>query len=180
MVKSKYKGKSYVYYNSGKDSKFCSLKCYHSYSKGRPLTGRALENSRVSIRKAIDARKNNLLVREKWLLRMREVTLGSKNHKWVEDRSKLVNQDGRNGFKYLKWRKLVIIRDGYKCKINNGDCDDCLEVHHIIAWRNNNNLHYKLTNGITLCRTHHPRVRSEEKRLIPYFKGLVSVSKKNI
>lgn len=164
-----------TYYNI-----FCSLDCYHSFYKGKKQTGKKLEKSRESIKKAAEAKKNNPIVRKKWLERMREVTLGSRNPKWIKDRSKLVNQNERNSFKYLKWRERVITRDGYKCRINNKDCDNCLEVHHIIAWRDNKKLHYKLTNGITLCHTHHPRVRSEEKRLIPYFKELVSASKKNI
>lgn len=108
---------------------------------------------------------------------MREVTLGAKNHNWIKDRSKLINQDDRNGFKYLKWRKSVIVRDGYKCKINNEDCNDCLEVHHIVAWRDDSKLRYKLTNGITLCHYHHPRIRSEEKKLIPLFKNLINNKK---
>jgi hypothetical protein len=152
---------------------FCSPSCYHLFYKGKPLIGNALKRSKESIKKATYARKYNPEIRKKWLKKMKEVTLGPKNHKWIKDRSKLVNQDERNSFKYLRWRKSVIVRDGYKCKINNKDCDNCLEVHHIIAWRDNSKLHYKIINGITLCHTHHPRVRSEEKRLIQFFQGLI-------
>ena len=38
-------------------------------------------------------------------------------------------------------------------------------------------LRYDINNGITLCHFHHPIVREEEKRLIPTYKELVSVSK---
>ena len=172
-INSNYKGKKYVYNYFGKNNKFCSLKCYHSFYKGKPLTGKFLEISRESIKKAIDARKNNPIVREGWLEKMR-ARCGPKAPAWIKDRSKVVNQDERNCFKYLTWRKKVIIRDGYKCKLNNSDCDGCLEVHHIIAWRDDKKLHYKLSNGITLCHTHHPRIRSEEKRLIPVFKNLIN------
>ena len=159
-----------------KNSKFCSQKCYHLYARGKPLTGRKLEKSRESIKKAIEARKKNPEVRARWIQKMIEVTTGSKNHKWVEDRSKLINQEDRNSYKYLEWSKSVRTRDSYKCRIDNSDCCGKLEVHHILSWREYPELHYQLNNGITLCHFHHPRVREEEKRLIPTFKELVSVS----
>lgn len=132
--------------------------------------------SRKSIKKAIESRKKNPETRARWIKKMIEVTTGSKNHKWIEDRSKLINQDERNSYKYLEWSKSVRMRDNYKCRIDNPDCCGRIEVHHILSWRDHPELHYKLNNGITLCHFHHPRVREEEKRLIPEFQKLVSVS----
>lgn len=105
--------------------------------------------------------------------------IGEKNGMWIKDRSKLAKKQVRNDPAYFEWRKQVLIRDNYKCRINNQDCDCDLEVHHILSWREYEELRYQINNGITLCHTHHPRVRSEEKRLIPEFQKLVSVSKDN-
>lgn len=174
-IVSKYKGKIYIYNYA--DKKYCSLKCYHLFDKGKPQTGARLELSRKTIKIAIDARKNNPEVRTKWLKKMRIVNAGHKNWKWISDRSKLVNQDGRNSYIYLEWVVLVRKRDNQKCRLFNKSCSGRLEVHHIIPWRDSKKLRYKINNGITLCHAHHPRAMSEEKRLISFFQELVSVSK---
>jgi len=172
-IVKKYKDKVYNYDYA--DSKFCSLKCYHLYARGKPLTGYNLKRSRVCIKKAVEARKNNPEIRARWIQKMKE-RVGPKNARWITDRSKLINQDERNSYLYLEWSKSVRIRDKYKCRIDNSDCCGRIEVHHILSWRDYPELHYQLNNGITLCHFHHPRVKEEEKRLIPTFKELVSVS----
>ena len=103
--------------------------------------------------------------------------LGENNPKWIADRSKLVvsekkHLDGR----YREWMFSVKDRDGWKCKINNSDCKGRLESHHILNWKDYPELRYEINNGITLCHAHHPTKRAEEKRLIPFFQGLVPVS----
>jgi len=75
------------------------------------------------------------------------------------------------------WRKQIFQRDSFKCKIDNSDCKGQLEAHHILSWREFPELRFDINNGITLCHAHHPRKRAEEKRSIPTFKELVSVSK---
>ena len=77
--------------------------------------------------------------------------------------------------KYKEWREKVFKRDGYKCKINN-NCVVYIQAHHILPWRDYEELRYDVNNGITLCLAHHPRKRAEEKRLAPMFQELVSVS----
>lgn len=54
-----------------------------------------------------------------------------------------------------------------------------IEAHHILGWEEYPKLRYEVNNGITLCRAHHPRKRAEEKKLVPYFMGLIPVSKAN-
>jgi hypothetical protein len=76
--------------------------------------------------------------------------------------------------------KKVYERDSWKCKINNKNCCGRIEVHHILSWFDYPELRYNINNGITLCHAHHPERRAEEKRLIPKFKELVSVSNRNI
>lgn len=108
---------------------------------------------------------------------------GVKHHNWVSDRSKLVRYTGkkeRTSSMYREWRIRVWERDNYKCRIADNNCNGKIEAHHILSWRDFVELRYEINNGITLCHAHHPRVRAEEKRLIPIFKELVSVSKETI
>ena len=77
---------------------------------------------------------------------------------------------------YVLWRTTVFKRDNYKCKIGDDNCKGQLEAHHILPWRDFVELRYNINNGITLCHFHHPRARKEEKRLIPTFQELVTVS----
>ena len=78
--------------------------------------------------------------------------------------------------RYMGWMKAVKNRDNWKCQIANIDCKGHMEAHHILNWRNHPKLRYEVNNGITLCHFHHPRKVEDEKRLIPTFQELVSVS----
>lgn len=102
---------------------------------------------------------------------------GEKSPCYIKDRTLIKHQTDRNNPEYKQWRMKVYIRDNYKCKINNLDCHGRLEAHHILGFTDHPDLRYDVNNGITLCHVHHPRVRIEEKRLIPTFRELVSVSK---
>ena len=106
---------------------------------------------------------------------------GERHHLWIKDRSKLAKRQERNDTAYIEWRQQVWLRDNNKCKIANPDCAGRIEAHHILGWTDYPELRYQLNNGITLCHAHHPRRRSDEKRLSPYFQqivtGLVSVSR---
>ena len=105
--------------------------------------------------------------------------VGENHPNWIKDRETLiknVEKHERNNKEYYHWRWLVKNRDGSVCKINNIDCGEELEVHHILSWRDYPELRHEVNNGITLCQAHHPRKRAEEKRLIPFFQGLVSAS----
>ena len=100
---------------------------------------------------------------------------GENHYRWNNNREE-VKYDRRNDPEYKQWRKQVWIRDGYKCRINNLDCKGRIETHHILSWQDFPELRYNINNGIILCQAHHPRKRAEEKRLIPFFQGLVPVS----
>lgn len=113
-----------------------------------------------------------------------ELVRGENHPLWVKDRSKLkrtgdANKDRRSSA-YVTWRREVWKRDGYKCKIADSSCCGRIEAHHILGFTEHPTLRYKINNGITLCHAHHPRKKSEEKRLSPYFTELVSVSRKII
>ena len=50
----------------------------------------------------------------------------------------------------------------------------------VLSWLKYLELRYNINNGITLCQAHHPKKRAEEKRLIPFFQELVSVSNEQV
>jgi hypothetical protein len=117
---------------------------------------------------------------EDWKKKISISQSGENNYQWIKDRTKLCRiskQGERRTSAYFNWRKEVWARDCWKCKINNSDCKGRLEAHHILGFTDYPELRYEVNNGITLCHFHHPRKWEEEKRLSPYFKNLVSVSK---
>lgn len=103
------------------------------------------------------------------------------NHpQWITDRAKLKKYTGseeRRSPIYKAWVKDVRDRDNWKCRLLNKECSGRLEVHHIFGFTEYPELKYIINNGITLCHFHHPRKREEEKRMIPIFQELLSVSK---
>lgn len=106
---------------------------------------------------------------------------GENSPVWVSDRTKLARylngNEYRNSATHREWSLGVKNRDGWKCKIANGDCSGRMEAHHILGWKSHPNLRYTLTNGITLCHFHHPRTRAKEAELSPYFQELVMKGK---
>ena len=175
--KRKYGDGYKVYLYPKKNIKFCTHDCYHSYSKGKPLTGEQLRIAQEQTKRMIYIRQNNPDIKNRWILKMKSVSAGSKSYNWIKDRSKVINQNGRNGYLDKEWKRGVYKRDNYICRIADDNCSGRIEAHHILPWRDYPELHYKINNGITLCHAHHPRKRAEEKRLEPLFMELVSVSK---
>lgn len=98
---------------------------------------------------------------------------GEKHWNYISDRSKLKKKQERNDSAYQDWRKSVRDRDGWLCKMANGDCLGKVVAHHILPWRDFVELRYEINNGITLCRFHHPLKRVDEMRLSPYFHSLL-------
>ena len=146
-----------------------------AWNKGKKLSKEQINKIRIS----------RLGTKNPWSeeakLNFRKLMCGSNNPKWVSDRSKLQkyndNDKDRRSSSYNFWRKQVWERDQWICKLKSKECSGRLETHHILCWKEYPELRYDVNNGITLCHAHHPRVRAEEKRLIPYFQRLVSVSK---
>lgn len=103
---------------------------------------------------------------------------GENSYNWNPNREE-VEYDRRDDQRYRTWRTQVRQRDRNKCRIDNDGCSGRLETHHILAWRSHPELRYEVNNGITLCHAHHPCGGAEEKRLVPTFQELASVSIKN-
>ena len=103
----------------------------------------------------------------------REAFAGINHPRWIKDRSLIKKQEERNNPNDKQWKYAVYKRDNFKCKIANQDCNGRLEAHHILGWTDYPELRYEINNGITLCHAHHPRKWAEEKRLVPFFMGLI-------
>ena len=99
---------------------------------------------------------------------------GEKHPQWISDRSLLKKRDQRNDSAYIDWRQKVYKRDEGKCRMSNEECVTKIEAHHILSWRDHPKLRYEVNNGITLCKFHHPRKKSEETRLSPYLQSLIN------
>ena len=115
--------------------------------------------------------------------RQREIQLkrvrDGKHNMYLKDRSKLrryIGCEEKRSPAYKAWRREICNRDKWKCRFNNNECRGKLEVHHIFNWKDYIELRFIINNGITLCHFHHPRKREEEKRMIPIFQELLSVS----
>lgn len=100
---------------------------------------------------------------------------GENHPAWRKDRT-LMKKDWveRHSFEHKKWKRGVHSRDAGKCRINNKDCSEKLEAHHILNFKDHPELRFVVNNGISLCSFHHPRKRSEEERLSPYFTSLIN------
>ena len=77
-------------------------------------------------------------------------------------------------YKYIKWRKDVLERDDYKCKLCGKTKDETiLNVHHIVRYADNEELRTDINNGISLCYECHKKILGKEKEFEEYFKQLI-------
>lgn len=155
--------------NRANSGNFCSRKCYWESMKGKVPQDGKIAGGRKGIPLSEDGKQ-----------KMRIKMLGNKNSPTNENHFAYVKNrylvTERTGRKY--WAKQVKARDRHTCRIANNDCKGQLEAHHILNWKEHPTLRFDINNGITLCHAHHPK-GAEEKRLIPTFQELVSVSNSN-
>ena len=150
------------YHNGFLKSSFCTM----HYWRGRKRSHTEETKKKISQNSA-----------RYWLGRTDKPGMKKETHwHWIKDRTKVKGYSSeRDNPEYKQWRMSVWIRDGFKCRIANQDCNGPIEAHHILGWTKFVELRYEINNGITLCHFHHPRKRMEEKRLAPVFKELVAV-----
>lgn len=140
--------------------KYCSISCYSKFAINNPKFTKLGKDGSVKQREFMRSR------------------IGEKHHAWIKDRTQIIGRHNRNFHdpNYKQWHNAVKIRDNWKCKISNQDCNGRLEAHHIFGWKIYPELRYEINNGITLCHFHHPRKRDEEKRMIQFFQELLTLS----
>lgn len=184
-----------------KTAKFCSNTCYsrrgvseetrlkhranmigNTRCLGYKHTEEAKRNmvaSRIGKPSPLRGRKLTELHREKVISGLMKnphrFSRGEKPWNWKEDRTQVKIGDRHlHDPRYKEWHKAIKNRDGWKCKISNGDCSGRLEAHHILPWSSHPELRYEVNNGIALCHFHHPRKREDEMKLSPFFQSLVA------
>lgn len=96
------------------------------------------------------------------------------HYKWKKDRSTLSKKQERNDMAYKEWRRLVWERDSFKCQISDTLCDKKIEAHHIVAWVVDESLRYEVSNGITLCKKHHPKKKKDVELLKNKFINIIN------
>lgn len=97
---------------------------------------------------------------------------GNNNPMWKGGKSR--EKHSLNTYEYKNWRNAILKRDKYSCRIQDENCCNQLEVHHLLRWADYPGLRYVITNGITLCKNHHPRKKSDEKETLPYLAFLIN------
>jgi len=142
---------------------------------GNPENWKHTKETKGKIGEANKGRKQSKEHKRKRSIAMLGKNLGEKSVNWNPDREAL-KRNLRNDPEYKQWVIKVKKRDNNTCRFKNKDCSGYNIAHHIKSWSKYPKLRYKVNNGITLCQAHHPRKRAEEKRLIPIFEELVSVS----
>ncbi len=108
-----------------------------------------------------------------------EFKKGEKHYRWITDREKVSKSRTKEtlcGTEYKEWRLSIYERDNFKCRLLNEECTGKIQAHHIFNWVDYPELRFIINNGITLCHVHHPRGRTEEKRMIPILQELLTVS----
>jgi len=110
---------------------------------------------------------------------LHSIRRGEEHPSWIKDRTKLAvlsnGEEYRNSPMSREWSMTVKNRDHWKCLINNKDCEGKVVAHHILSWKDYQELRYEVNNGITLCHFHHPRKIEDEMKLSPFFKDLVEL-----
>lgn len=152
-------------------TKYCSRACKYIAGKGK----KASEETKRKMSVAHIGNKSNTgrKLTEEHKLNVRLSLRGEKHWNW-QGGKKATNLLERNRTEYKEWRTAVFTRDGSKCKIANADCIHEVHAHHILRFSEYPELRYEVTNGITLCKNHHPLKRSHEQELAPVFKRLIS------
>ena len=101
--------------------------------------------------------------------------IGEKSPVYIKDRTKLKKSPKKHlDSAYKEWMLNVKNRDNWKCFLSNNECHGNLEVYHILNWVQYQDERYKIDNGITLCKFHHPRGREKETLMIPIFKDIIN------
>lgn len=157
-----------------RDNNYCSPECFGESRKGNSFSPSTQFKKAQKSLMGMLGKKHTI----EWKIDRSRRFSGKNAPRYKENRESLrTDERHSHDTRYKYWSQSVKNRDGWSCKIHNHDCSGRVEAHHILGWRDFPELRYKLENGITLCRAHHPRGRAEEKRLVPYLQELVSVSK---
>lgn len=77
------------------------------------------------------------------------------------------------------FRREVLKRDKHRCQMPGCRRRSGLQVHHIFRWADSPTLRFDVSNGITLCRTHHKEVTGAETLYIQLFLEIIRNNEHN-
>jgi hypothetical protein len=86
---------------------------------------------------------------------------------WAGGQHDRMNPEG------VKWRKAVLKRDRYHCRICHATRR--LEAHHILPFGTNPEIRWEVSNGLTLCHDCHVKFRHRELEYAEALKIIASV-----
>jgi hypothetical protein len=79
---------------------------------------------------------------------------------------------------YRSWAGKVRRRDRNKCQWIGCEATTKLQCHHILRYCDFPMLRYEVSNGITLCKSHHDVVKNNEMIYAPIFQQIL-INQKN-
>lgn len=100
---------------------------------------------------------------------------GENHWNWQGGKAKI--RRDRNSVESNIWRDQVFRRDNYTCKwcgVTTGKTGSLLHPHHIRPYRDNEELRYVVSNGITLCVDCHLKTFGKEELFVEFFSALVA------
>jgi len=77
---------------------------------------------------------------------------------------------GRLSWNFKEWRRKVFERDNYKCVECGCTEKEKLHPHHIVPWKDSQELRFEVDNGMTLCKICHGKKEGFQKGHIPWTK----------
>lgn len=96
------------------------------------------------------------------------------HHNWKGGVSKIKKTERNNLMllaEYKEWRRQVFERDLFKCVICG--CKK-IEAHHIKSWAKFPGIRYEISNGISVCREHHPIGTRKENEMVELFSIIIN------
>lgn len=142
-----FKGKNNINWAGGKQTKIC-LSCQKEFQ--------SLESSNAKFcSHSCSARWN---------------FLGARNPRWKNGITD-INRKLRMSKEYSEWRKKVYQRDRWTCLICKKHLKQLI-AHHIKSWEKYPKLRFKVSNGITFCRSCHCRLHTIHKNIHDFTKIL--------
>jgi 5-methylcytosine-specific restriction endonuclease McrA len=80
---------------------------------------------------------------------------------------------------YVAWRKAVYKRDRMRCLLCKKHTRGKPEAHHIRTWNSCSERRFDVTNGVTLCKPCHHRVKGHETEYQALFDSLANSGSMN-
>lgn len=159
-----------IFFQNRSNAKYCSVSCARSGSPTRKRTRKILRcyGCKHKFERHLSQIKKNTTGKffcstNCWY----KYNNGFRHYLWNG------GQDGRMCQEYRIWRKHVLLRDKYRCRLCYGN--NKLEVHHITRFNDNKQIRWNLSNGISLCNECHKSIMGKEYEYVDFFKNIIHI-----